>query len=469
MLTIRRSGKTQNCEGVTRRDLLQLGTLGLGGITLSNLLQLEARAGTGRNSIVKDRAIVMLNLQGGPTHIETFDPKMTAPSEYRAMFGEVKTTLPGVTFGSHFERLAQHAHQMSIVRSFRHGVSSHGNAAALVAAGGNPSGANMGSTYARIAGINNPVTGMPTCAVVQPGAVGDQYRNLGAQISRITAVGDLPSSYAPFDPSAGGDIVKNMELKISETRLDDRRGLLSNLDSLKRKVDSSDVLDGTDEFQRQAFDVILGGMSEAFDLKNEDPRIVAEYDTRQIGIPKHLYKKKNKNLLKQSPVSLGHQMLMARRMVQTGCRFVTVTSAGWDMHGNAFGVDDGMPILGTAVDIAASAFLNDLKRLGLSKKVLLIITGEFGRTPRINKKGGRDHWGNLCTLAFAGGGLPMGQVIGQSNRTASVPASDPITTRHLLATVMHYMFDIAELRLSPSVPADLLRTLTTGEPIPQLV
>lgn len=468
MLAIRRSGNTQNCEGLTRRDLLQVGTLGLGGLTLSSLLRLEAQAGTGSNSIVGDRAIVMLNLQGGPTHIETFDPKMTAPSEYRAMFGEVKTTLPGVTFGRHFERLAQHAHRMSIVRSFRHGVSSHGTAAALVAAGGNPSGANMGSTYARVAGANNPATGMPTCAIVQPGAVGDQYRNLGAQIGRITALGDLPSSYAPFDPSAGGDIVKNMELKISETRLDDRRGLLTSLDSLKRKVDSSDVLNGTDEFQQQAFDVILGGMSDAFDLKNEDPRIVAEYDTRKIDIPKRLYKKKNNNLLKQSPVSLGHQMLMARRMIQAGCRFVTVTSAGWDMHGNAFGIDDGMPILGTAVDVVASAFLNDLERLGLSDKVLLIITGEFGRTPRINKKGGRDHWGNLCTLAFAGGGLPMGQVIGQSNRTASVPASDPVSTHQLLATVMHYMLDIGELRLSPAVPTDILRTLTTGEPIPQL-
>lgn len=469
MLTIRRNGNSRNCEGMTRRDLLQVGTLGLGGLTLANFLKLEAQAATGGNSIVKDKAIVMLNLQGGPTHIETFDPKMTAPAEYRAMFGEVKTTLPGVTFGHHFQRLAQHAHRMSVVRSFRHGVGSHGTAAALVAAGGNPSGANMGSTYARVAGLNNPVTGMPTCAVVPPGAVGDEYGKLGAQVGRITSTGDLPKAYAPFDPSAGSDIVRNMELKISETRLDDRRGLLSELDSLKRNVDTSDALGGTDEFQRQAFDVILGGIGDAFDLKNEDPRIISEYDTRKIDIPPYLYKKKNKNLARQSPVSLGHQMLMARRMVQAGCRYVTVTSAGWDMHGNAFGVDDGMPILGTAVDVAASAFLNDLERLGLSDNVLLIITGEFGRTPRINKKGGRDHWGNLCTLAFAGGGLPMGQVIGHSNRTASVPGSDPITTRQLLATVMHYLLDIGELRLSSAVPGDILRTLTTVEPIPQLV
>ena len=469
MLTIHRGGAIKNCEGLTRRDLLQVGTLGLGGLSLSHLMRLQAQAGTTRHPIVRDRAIVMLNLQGGPTHIETFDPKMTAPSEYRAMFGEVSTTLPGVTFGSHFERLARHAHRMSIVRSFRHGNSSHGSASVLVAAGGNPSGANMGSTYARVAGLNNPVTGMPTCAIVQPGAVGDEYRKLGAQVSRITGLGDLSSQYAPFDPSAGGEIVRNMELKISGTRLDDRRGLLTELDALKRNVDSSGSINGADQFQQQAFDVILGGIGEAFDLKNEDPRLLAEYDTRRIDIPKSLYRKKNKNLGKQSPVSLGRQMLMARRMVQAGCRFVTVTSAGWDMHGNAFGIDDGMPILGTAVDVAVSAFLNDLERSGLSEKVLLVITGEFGRTPRINSKGGRDHWGNLCTLAFAGGGLPMGQVIGQSNRTASVPASDPVSTRQLLATVMHYMLDIGELRLSSAVPSDILRTLTTADPIPQLV
>ena len=125
MLTIHRGGATRNCEGLTRRDLLQVGTLGLGGLSLSHLLQLQGVAGTGRNPIVRDRAIVMLNLQGGPTHIETFDPKMTAPAEYRAMFGEVSTTLPGVTFGSHFERLARHAHRMSIVRSLGYNNGDH--------------------------------------------------------------------------------------------------------------------------------------------------------------------------------------------------------------------------------------------------------------------------------------------------------------------------------------------------------
>ncbi len=467
MLSIFSNGVGRNCEGVSRRELLQIGTLGLGGLSLANLLQSKSEAASG-GAVVKDKAVVVLNLQGGATHIETFDPKMTAPSEYRAMFGEVKTSLPGVTFGSHFERLSRWADRMSVVRSYRHGIGSHATAAAHVMAGGNPTGANMGSLYARIAGLTNPQTGIPSASVIAPPAAGNEFKQLGAQTERVTSVGTLPKSYKPFDPSAGSEIIRNMELKISESRLDDRKSLLSNLDQLKRGVERNSSLESATSFQQQAFDVILGGISQAFDLSKEEPRIVQRYDTKHIDIPKYLYKKKNKNLLRQSPVALGRQMLMARRLVQAGCGFVTVTSAGWDMHGNAFGVDDGMPILGTAVDIAASAFLEDLERLGLSEKVLLVITGEFGRTPRINKKGGRDHWGNLCTLAFAGGGLPMGQVIGASDRTASVPATTPINSAQVLATIMHSLFDLGELRVQAGLPIDILRALTETPPIPQL-
>jgi uncharacterized protein (DUF1501 family) len=162
-------------------------------------------------------------------------------------------------------------------------------------------------------------------------------------------------------------------------------------------------------------------------------------------------------------------MLLARRLVEADCRFVTVTSAGWDMHGNAFGINDGMPILGPAVDRAASAFLEDLDRRGLSERVLLVITGEFGRTPRINKKAGRDHWGNLCTLAFAGGGLPMGQVIGRSDRGADAPAGQVVTSQQVLATIMSTLLDLGQVRLMPGVPTDIARALADATPIPQLV
>ncbi len=466
MFRIFTNGRTSNCEGTCRREFLQIGTCGIGGVTLSGLL--AARADAAGSPVVRDKAVVVLNLQGGPTHIETFDPKMTAPQEYRAMFGEVQTSLPGVTFGSHFEQLAKLADRMAVVRSFRHGNGSHASAAQLVMAGGNPTGANMGSVYSRIAGLTNPRTGIPNCTVVVPGATGDAYKKLGGSPSRVTNVGTLPQTYKPFDPSAGSDILENMELRLDERRLDDRRSLLGGLNRLRRDAEQSAVLDGLDRFQTQAFDVITGGIRDAFDLSKEDPALVARYDTSAFKIPKWLQKKKS-NVPAQSPVALGKQMLLARRLVEGGCGFVTVTSNGWDMHGNAFGIDDGMPLLGGAVDKAVSAFLEDVEQRGLSEKILLVVTGEFGRTPRINKKGGRDHWGNLCTLALAGGGLEMGQVVGKSNRTASVPATDPVTTQHLLGTVMGTLFDLGELRLQSGVPTEIARALNAATPIPGLV
>lgn len=466
MLRIFSNGRTANCEGASRREFLQIGTCGIGGLTLPALLSAKANAGSG-NPVVRDKAVVVLNLQGGPTHIETFDPKMTAPREYRAMFGEVQTNVPGVTFGKHFERLATLADRMAVVRSFRHGNGSHASAAQLVMAGGNPTGANMGTIYSRVAGMTNPRTGIPSCSVLVPGAAGDAYKKLGAQTSRVTSVGTLPKSYAPFDPSAGSDILKNMELKLDEKRLDDRRALLGGLNRLRRNAEQSEVLDGLDRFQTQAFDVITGGIRDAFDLSKENPELLARYDTAAFKIPKWLQKKKS-NVPAQSPIALGKQMLLARRLVEAGCGFVTVTSAGWDMHGNAFGIDDGMPLLGSAVDKAASAFLEDVEARGLSEKILLVITGEFGRTPRINKKGGRDHWGNLCTLALAGGGLNMGQVVGRSDRTASTPATEPVTTNHLLGTVMGTLFDLAELRLQSGVPTEIARSLNSSTTIPNL-
>jgi uncharacterized protein (DUF1501 family) len=467
MLTFFSDGYDHNCEGKTRRDFLKVGALGLGSLTLPGLLAARAKAASGGHHVA-DKSVVLLFLQGGPTHIETFDPKMSAPSEYRAMFGEVKTNLPGVTFGSHFPRMAQLADRMAIVRSFQHGNGSHASASALVASGGNETKATMGSIYSRIAGTTNPSTGIPMNSVLAPPSVGSQYKALGAQTERVTSTGTLAPAYRAFDPSAGGQIIENMKLRLKQDRLDDRRGLLDQLDRIKRAADSTGNLEGADRFQQQAFDVIMGGVSEAFDLSKEDSRLIERYDTGEYAIPAKLQKKKS-NVPRQSPIALGKQMLLARRLVEAGCGFVTVTSAGWDMHGNAFGINDGMPLLGSSVDKAVSAFLEDLERRGLSDKVLLVITGEFGRTPRINKQAGRDHWGNLFTLALAGGGLRMGQVIGQSDRTASRPATDPVSVQDLMATVMHTLFDVGQLRITPGVPTEIVRAVTNGSPIPQLV
>ena len=468
MLSLLSHGTYRDCQRVTRRDLLKIGTLGLTGLTLGDLLQVRKLAADEGNPL-KDRSVVMLFLQGGPTHIETFDPKMTAPSEYRSMFGEVSTSLPGVTIGGTFPRMAKLAHRMAIVRSFRHGNGSHATASKLVSSGGNPTGANLGSLYARLAGSNNPATGMPTNALLNPAAVGDEYKKLYTNTGRIGDVGSLGKAYQAFDPSAGGEVKQNMELRIERDRLDDRRSLMRSLDRLKQQAEASDVQASYDRFNQQAFDVILGGAAKAFDLSEEDPRTLEMYDTGEFTIPKAVIKKKRDTTPKFSPVALGKQMLLARRLCEAGCGYVTVSSSGWDMHGNAFGIDDGMACLGPAVDKAVSAFLTDLEQRGLSDKILLVITGEFGRTPKINKKAGRDHWGNLCTLALAGGGLEMGQVIGQSDRTASVPASDPIGPDHLMSTIMHSLFDLGTLRVVRGVPREILSSVEGGQPIPQLI
>jgi uncharacterized protein (DUF1501 family) len=196
---------------------------------------------------------------------------------------------------------------------------------------------------------------------------------------------------------------------------------------------------------------------------------VERYDTSHYH-PTESVKERNSYAAQFSPVALGKQMLLSRRLCEAGCGFVTVTCGGWDMHGGGkeFTMRDGLDSLSPAVDRAVSAFLDDLADRGLDKKILLVITGEFGRTPRINKNGGRDHWGNLCTLAFAGGGLNMGQVIGKSDKTGSSPASDPVSSQQLLATVMHTLFDIGQLRLQPGIPQDVERVVTAGQPIPGL-
>ena len=188
--------------------------------------------------------------------------------------------------------------------------------------------------------------------------------------------------------------------------------------------------------------------------------MLAKYDTREMQIGFKQFR----------PSMLGHKMLMARRLCEAGAGFVTVHSAGWDMHadGNNPGMQTGMAMLGTTLDHAVSAFMDDVASRGLSEKILLVITGDFGRTPRINKKGGRDHWARLGTLALVGGGLKMGQVIGQSDRQAGEPITTPYTTAHLMGTVMQTLFDVGEMRLVSGIPPQLRRLVEQSSGIPEL-
>jgi uncharacterized protein (DUF1501 family) len=450
----------------SRRVFLEIGTAAIGGLSLPKLL--AAKAGDG--SVVKDRSVVVLNLQGGPTQFETFDPNMEAPSSIRSITGEIQTTLPGVTFGGTLPKLAALADKMAIVRSYRHGISDHGTAAMHVMAGGNPTGAMMGALYARVAGLTNAQVGLPRNVLVTSRALGNEFKELYFNAERVSQNGSLPVAYRPFDPSAGGELIENMRLHVREDRWDDRRGILAQLDVLRRQADAAERFETADRFQQQAMEVLLRGAADAFDLKQEDPRLVEQYDTGMME-PSDETKKRNEYARQFSPVALGKQMLLARRLCEAGCGFVTVTCPGWDMHGGGkeFTMVDGVNTLTPALDKAVSAFIDDVSQRGQSDKILLVITGEFGRTPRVNQNGGRDHWGNLCTLAFVGGGLRMGQVIGRSDRTGSHPVSDPISSGDVLATIMHSLFDIGQLRLRADVPSEVAQATTNGQPIRELI
>ena len=468
MFTIYGDGHHQTCEGYTRRELLKVGTLGIGGLTLSSLLSAGSASAANGRPLIKDKAVVLLNLQGGASHFETFDPKMDAPAGIRSMFGEVRTKLPGVTFGGHFRQLAKWADRMAIVRSFQPGINNHEPAARHVMAGGNPTGGNMASVFARIAGATNRSTGLPNASILTPPSVGDEYQGIGERfVGFVSDPGSLSKAYKPFDPGSGAEILQNMKLRIPEARLEDRRSLLAGLDSFRRSADRTGLLHGATQFEQQAFDVLMGGMSEAFDIGQEDPKLLARYDTSEFRLPAKLEKKQRA----ASPNSLGKQLLLARRLVEAGCRFITVPSVGWDMHGNNnnVSVKAGMPVLGPALDKALAAFLQDLQDRGLSEKVLVVITSEFGRTPLITETGGRGHWGDLGPLVFAGGGLPMGQVIGQSDRSGAEPNGDVVTPGNLFATIMGALVDLAELRIRTDIPSEITRYFNASRPIPQLL
>jgi uncharacterized protein (DUF1501 family) len=454
---------------LSRRAFLTIGGLTLGGLSLTDLLAAKARA-TAEKPLLRDKSVIFLFLHGGPSQFETFDPKMSAPVEIRSANGEIATRLPGITFGSTFPKLAALADKLTVVRSFVPGDANHDIKPVV---GRDSFGANLGSIYARMAGANRAGSGMPTNVALFPRAVDPSTQAGTMAFGKFGSTGPFGAAYAPFDPGGGGQLQKDMRLSLPLTRLEDRRRLLTELDRVQWTLVEGGGFDGMERVRQQAFQTILGGIADAFQLTKEDPRTVARYDTAPLVRPENIDKKwKNYNNYVDNAKSLGKLLLLARRLCEHGCGFVTVTTNFvWDMHAdvNNAGVAEGMRYMGQPLDYAVSAFLEDVEARGLSEKILLVVCGEMGRTPRLNKNGGRDHWGNLGPLLLAGGGLKMGQVIGQSNRQAGEPQTEPIRIRHLNATILHTLFDIGELRLVPGAPREIAQTMTSWEPIPGLL
>ena len=461
MLTF--SDQTQGTSRLARRDFLRVGGLGLGGLALSDLM-------AANKSLIKDKSVIFLFMHGGPSQFETFDPKMDAPSEIRSVTGEIKTKIPGVTFGSTFERLASLADKFSIVRSFVTGDAVH-DIKTIV--GKDTLKANIGSLYSRIAGPLRQGSAMPTNVALFPKAVSSAAGPVIKQFGDFTSSGEFGATYQPFVPGTGSGAQSDMTLSMPQQRMDDRRSLLTSLDQWKREMDACAAIGGMSDFQSLAFDVLRRGVSDAFDLSKEDPRLIARYDTSKL-LPKDRISTQwnNREHYADNAATLGRLLLMARRLCERGCGFVTVTTSFvWDMHAdnNNAPCRTGMDYVGRPFDHAVSALIEDIEARGLSEKIMLVCCGEMGRSPKLNAKGGRDHWGGLAPLMIYGGGLKMGQVIGQSARNGGEPASEPITIPDLISTIMHTLVDVGEARITDGLPPSLLNVLTRGEPIRGLV
>lgn len=451
MLTITDRGR------LGRRDFLRVGSLALGGLSLHSLFPQLGAAGVPLSATgkpVTDKAVVFLFLHGGPSQFETFDPKMAAPAEFRSATGEIPTAIPGVTFGSSFPKLAKMADRLTVVRSYVPGDANH-DIKPIVCKDSH--GANLGSAFASVAGGNHPSNGLPLNCVLFPRAVDPKAGPEQAGFGRFASNGPFPASAAPFQPDGDGTLKKDMRLNLPLDRLDDRRAMLSVFDQAKAGLDAG--FDDLDASRQKAFSILLGNAGEAFDLAREDAKTVEKYDTgRLIDVAKIDKKWNNHKHYADNARTLGRLMLLARRLVERGAGFVTVTTNFvWDMHAdqNNATMAEGMGYMAPGLDHAVSVFLADLRDRGLEDKVLLVACGEMGRTPRINKNGGRDHWGNLGPLLLAGGGLPRGVVVGKSTANGGDPATEPVRIPNLIGTVMHTLFDTGKLRVTRGVSREV--------------
>jgi hypothetical protein len=449
-----------------RREFLRVGGLALGGLTLPQLFAGSAVPAGSSAKPVTDKSVIFLFQHGGPSQIETYDPKMESSESTRSVTGETQTAIPGVTFGGTFPKLAARADKLSVVRSF---VTGDGNHDIKPIVGKDGHMGNLGSAYASVAGGNHAVSGMPLNVALFPQSVDPAAGPMQTGFGNFLAPGPFGAASVPFVPGGTGTFQKNMQLALAPDRLGDRRLLLEQIDRGYRALEEG--TDGIDILREKAYSMLLGGVSEAFNLAKEDPKTVARFDTAPLVKVDAIDKKWNNHKhYADNTRTLGKLLLLARRLVERGAGFVTVTTNFvWDMHAdkNNATVKEGMGYMAPSFDHAVSVLIDDLRERGLEDKVLVVCCGEMGRTPKINKNGGRDHWGELAPLLLYGGGLKMGQVIGQSDRDGGRPKSEPVRIKNLVSSVMHTLFDVGKLRVTRNVSRELLG-MVDAEPIPGL-
>ena len=409
----------RHCDGVHRRTFLQMGTLGIGGLALPDILRAEALSGTRTR-----KSVIMVYLSGGPSQIDTFDMKPDAPGEIRGEFDPISTNVPGVQICELMPRTAQIMDKLSVVRSVTGMPAEHAafhlHTGKRNNIGGPPGGwPSMGSVISKLHGrVHESMP--PFCSLMRP-MVHKPYGDPGPH-------GFLGSAHAPFRPN--GEMMADMTLNnISTGRLSDRKALWRSLDVMRRKVDAG-LRDGTDTFVQLALETLTSSrLLEALDVSKEDGATRDMYGNLGQKMASEL------NDTRMAP-GTTRDLLVARRLVEAGARCVTLTLGKWDMHTKNFvGCRNLIPVF----DRAIWALVQDLHRRGLDKDVSVVFWGEFGRTPKINKNAGRDHWMTSMSVLFAGGGMKMGQVIGATDKHAGEVTERPIHYTQVLSTLYHNM------------------------------
>jgi Protein of unknown function (DUF1501) len=411
MLTIRGTGSDAFCDGLSRRGFLTLGALGCG-MSLSQLLKAESKSARGGSN----KSVIMVYMPGGPPHQDMYDIKSEAPSEIRGEFKAAPTSVSGIQICEHLPQLAKLAQKYTIIRSMVGAKDRHESYQCMT---GRLKERNLPGGFPEIGSVVSKLQGTSNSTLASYVNLSPKMRHTPYNFGHASFLG---VGHTPFMPL--GAIKDDMVLNgISTDRLADRKQLLASVDQYRRSVDARGATSGMDAFQQRAFDILTSGeMLKALDLSREDPKIRERYGR---GTDKEQG---------DAAPRLNEQFLLARRLVEAGVRVVTLSYSFWDWHGSNFARGrENLPDF----DQALSALIEDLDLRGMLQDTTVIAWGEFGRTPKINPQGGRDHWPNVSCALLAGGGMKTGQVIGATDRYGAEAVVRPVSFQEVFATLYH--------------------------------
>ncbi len=434
----------QRCDGVTRRDFVKLGVLGTFGLSLADFLRLQAQTESPKDR--RERSCILIWLDGGPSHLDTFDLKPDAPSEVRSIFKPISTSVPGVQICEHLPRTAKVMHEVALIRSLTHELGNHDTGTRFLLTGNRPTPAleypSLGSVVAqetRSTGALPPYVAIPNDGVggnsnaARPGF-------LSAACSAFN-VGNDPARVRDLHPPEG----------VTFLRSEQRREMLAKMDAFSRQVEDGPATANRDAFYEQAYRLLASAEAKAaFDLSREKNATRERYGHSRIGTG----------------------CLLARRLVEAGSRFITVVDTGWDTHNQIFRElpDSRFPGSGKLpnLDKAYAALITDLRERGLLDTTLVVMMGEFGRTPKLNSLGGRDHWPRAGFACLSGAGIKGGQVIGTTNAYGELPVERPVSPPDLAFSLLRLLgINGAKEVLTPS--GRPVRYLSEGNFISELV